>query len=72
MYSGLGTKFVSRDLMRGHLYLLMDPNLKRIFRNWQQLHQQLIQYVEDSGKVHIRVKHKISYIFLNLLLILLF
>ncbi|GLG94500.1 uncharacterized protein GBIM_01707 [Gryllus bimaculatus] len=58
MYSGPFTQFVSRDLMRSHVYLLKDTSLRRIFRRWQQQRQlQLIRAI--SG--HVTVMPPLSY-----------
>ncbi|GLV35222.1 mulder [Carabus blaptoides fortunei] len=54
MASGLGTCFLSRDFMRGHAYLMMETNLRKLFRRWQQLHQHSLTFVENNGKVHIK------------------
>jgi len=39
MYSGIDTKILTRDLMRGHKYLLGDAILKSIFQKWLQNHR---------------------------------
>lgn len=36
MYSGIDTKILTRDLMRGHKFLLEDTNIKSIFQKWLQ------------------------------------
>uniref|UniRef100_A0A1B6EBK8 Mitochondrial ribonuclease P catalytic subunit n=1 Tax=Clastoptera arizonana TaxID=38151 RepID=A0A1B6EBK8_9HEMI len=51
LYSGPKTNFVSRDLMRGHQFLLKDLNLKSIFIRWQVYHQYFLIYVGKDGKV---------------------
>ena len=55
MYSGQNTHFMSRDLMRGHKFLLQNPALKILFKRWQTQHQYFIVYVDDTGKVTYRV-----------------
>ncbi|XP_045499800.1 mitochondrial ribonuclease P catalytic subunit [Colias croceus] len=37
--SGSHTDIVSRDLLRGHRFVLQDENLRRIFQRWQWQHQ---------------------------------
>ncbi|XP_037796021.1 mitochondrial ribonuclease P catalytic subunit-like [Penaeus monodon] len=39
--SGQGTKIVSSDMLRDHLYRLGDGSLREIFRRWQRQHQVL-------------------------------
>ncbi|XP_001949258.2 mitochondrial ribonuclease P catalytic subunit [Acyrthosiphon pisum] len=39
MYSGIDTKILTRDLMRGHKYLLGDAIIKSIFQKWLQKHR---------------------------------
>lgn len=52
--SGPTTDFFSRDLMRGHSFLL-GPELKKIFRRWQQEHQYSLITTTNSGKLLIQV-----------------
>lgn len=52
--SGPTTDFFSRDLMRGHSFLL-GPELKKVFRRWQQEHQYSLITTTNSGKVVIQV-----------------
>lgn len=54
MYSGLGTKILTRDLMRGHKFLLKDSELKNIFQKWLQKHR-LILKTHIGNKVVIKV-----------------
>ncbi|XP_069679547.1 mitochondrial ribonuclease P catalytic subunit isoform X2 [Periplaneta americana] len=54
LYSGLGTNFLSRDLMRGHAYILKDKALRTTFRQWQLQHQCQLKYVTEQGKVHLK------------------
>lgn len=42
--------------MRGHAYLLMETHLKKLFRRWQQLHQQSVTYIENDGQVRFKVR----------------
>lgn len=69
LYSGMGTKFLSRDLMRGHAHRLQNQSLRSTFRRWQLQHQCQLKYVTEAGKVHLKVigrdfafKNKIDYI----------
>lgn len=69
LYSGMGTKFLSRDLMRGHAYRLQNQSLRSTFRQWQLQNQCQLKYVTEAGKVHIKVigrdftyRSKIDYI----------
>jgi len=39
MYSGINTKILTRDLMRGHKFLLGDAIMKSIFQKWLQKHR---------------------------------
>ena len=59
LYSGMGTKFLSKDLMRGHAYLLKNQSLRSTFRRWQLLHQCQLRYVSETGKVLLKVAGKI-------------
>ncbi|XP_063229230.1 mitochondrial ribonuclease P catalytic subunit isoform X6 [Bacillus rossius redtenbacheri] len=59
MHGGLGTGFVSRDLMRSHVFLLKDAALKSSFRRWQQQHQYQIMYIEKNGNV--KMKHPVQF-----------
>ncbi|PSN53464.1 hypothetical protein C0J52_05155 [Blattella germanica] len=54
LYSGLGTYFVSKDLMRTHSYLLQNSALRSTFRNWRLQHQYQIKYITQTGKVHLK------------------
>lgn len=60
MYSGQHTHFMSRDLMRGHTFLLQDPTLKILFKRWQTQHQYFLVYVDNNGKVTYRPPHPFS------------
>ncbi|CAO1405542.1 unnamed protein product [Diamesa serratosioi] len=51
--SGPQTNIFSRDLMRGHSYLL-ENNEKRLFRRWQQQHQFSLITTTTNGKVIIK------------------
>ncbi|XP_055915742.1 mitochondrial ribonuclease P catalytic subunit-like [Eupeodes corollae] len=48
--SGQTTDFFSRDLMRSHAFLL-GPELKHIFKRWQQEHQYSLLTVSEKGIV---------------------
>ncbi|XP_021934690.1 mitochondrial ribonuclease P protein 3 isoform X2 [Zootermopsis nevadensis] len=54
LYSGLGTKFLSKDLMRGHAYCLRSQSLRSTFRRWQLKHQCQLRYISEAGKVHLK------------------
>ncbi|KAG8326650.1 hypothetical protein J6590_035744 [Homalodisca vitripennis] len=58
LYSGLGTCFVSQDLMRGHKFLLADPKLQATFIKWQAKHQFCISYIDMYGNVGLQKKDK--------------
>ncbi|KAF6198728.1 hypothetical protein GE061_006750, partial [Apolygus lucorum] len=47
--SGIGTKFVSRDRMTSHRFLLKQPHLQRIFSKWQTLHQFHPLHISECG-----------------------
>ncbi|XP_023722717.1 mitochondrial ribonuclease P catalytic subunit isoform X3 [Cryptotermes secundus] len=51
---GMGTKFLSRDLMRGHAYRLENKSLRSTFKLWQLQHQCQLKYVTQAGKVHLK------------------
>ncbi|KAJ9596625.1 hypothetical protein L9F63_012322 [Diploptera punctata] len=55
LYSGEGTNFLSRDLMRSHSYLLKDKDLKSTFKRWQLQHQYQLQYITQQGTVHLKL-----------------
>lgn len=57
MYSGLGTKILTRDLMRSHKFLLRDPKIKSIFEKWLQKHR-LVLKIRPGNKVVIKVSFK--------------
>lgn len=50
LHSGLGTKIVSRDLMRTHVFLLKDKELRSIFRRWQYSHQCFYE-TKNNGRI---------------------
>lgn len=60
MHFGLGTTFVSRDQMRGHKFLLRDPELMAIFSKWQQKHQYYFLYASENGKISLMEPMKYS------------
>jgi hypothetical protein len=55
LYSGMGTKFLSRDLMRGHAYRLQNQTLRSTFKRWQLQHQCQLRHVTEAGRVHLKV-----------------
>lgn len=54
LYSGANTHFCSRDMMRGHAFLLGE-HLRMIFHKWRQHHQYQLIYAVDSSKVVVKV-----------------
>jgi len=54
MYSGLGTKILTRDLMRSHKFLLRDAKIKSIFQKWLQKHR-LVLKIRPGNKVAVKV-----------------
>ncbi|KAI5723155.1 hypothetical protein M8J76_002137 [Diaphorina citri] len=57
MYGGLRTRFISRDLMRSHLFLLGNHELRDVFLKWQQLNQIIILSVTKR----VNVKQAMAY-----------
>lgn len=59
LYSGVGTNFVSRDMMRGHKYLLKlhDRELNSLFWRWQCQHQYYLIYILKNGEVILQVNN---------------
>lgn len=53
--SGRGTIIVSRDMMRGHLYLLKEPHLKLLFRRWLSISRHHLLTQRKDGKLIINV-----------------
>lgn len=54
MYSGLGTKILTRDLMRSHKFLLRDYKIKSVFQKWLQKHR-LVLKIHAGNNVTIKV-----------------
>jgi len=54
MYSGIDTKILTRDLMRGHKYLLGDAIIKSIFQKWLQKHRLGLR-IRPGNEVIIKV-----------------
>uniref|UniRef100_A0A1B6ES66 Mitochondrial ribonuclease P catalytic subunit n=1 Tax=Cuerna arida TaxID=1464854 RepID=A0A1B6ES66_9HEMI len=54
LYSGLGTCFVSQDMMRGHKFLLADPKLQATFIKWQAKHQFCIEFIDIYGNLGLK------------------
>lgn len=54
MYSGLGTKVLTRDLMRGHKFLLKDDQMKSVFQKWLQKHRLSLK-IRPGNDVSIKV-----------------
>ncbi|KAL4122450.1 hypothetical protein QTP88_014779 [Uroleucon formosanum] len=59
MYSGIDTQILTRDLMRGHKYLLGDAAVKSIFQKWLQKHRLRLR-IRAGDKVII--KEPITYL----------
>ncbi|XP_059062618.1 mitochondrial ribonuclease P catalytic subunit [Achroia grisella] len=51
--SGPHTDFVSKDLLRGHIFLMQDEKLKLLFRKWQWQHQWMV-FVNKQGRIVLR------------------
>ncbi|XP_054264725.1 mitochondrial ribonuclease P catalytic subunit [Macrosteles quadrilineatus] len=51
LHGGLDTYFVSRDMMRGHKFLLSDKKLRNTFQKWQSLRQLFILTVDRGGNL---------------------
>lgn len=58
--SGQDTDFFSRDLMRSHAFHL-GPELKPIFRRWQQEHQFSLVTQTQSGQIIVKepIRHRL-------------
>lgn len=57
MYSGLGTKILTRDLMRSQKYLL-DVEMKSVFQKWLQKHRLVLKTnVGDGVLIKVSLKH---------------
>lgn len=54
MYSGIHTQILTRDLMRGHKFLLNNSELKNIFQKWLQKNRLLLQ-IRPQDKIIIKV-----------------
>lgn len=54
MYSGYNTKILTRDLMRGHKFLLKNTEMKRVFQKWLQKHRLVLQ-LRVGNRVFIKV-----------------
>lgn len=53
--SGPHTDIVSKDLLRGHKFLLKDESLIQIFKRWQWQHQWMI-FQNPQKRPSIQVK----------------
>lgn len=53
--SGLNTIIVTKDLMRSHLFKLVDPRLKVLFNHWLMQSQYQLKYVDNRGRVFFKV-----------------
>lgn len=74
MYSGPRTQILSRDLMRGHKFLLGDTKIKCVFQKWLQKNR-LILKIRSGNEVRINVSlHNVmkvyTYVRTHLVLIL--
>lgn len=54
MFSGLGTKILTRDLMRTHKCLLKNVEIKTVFQKWLQKHRLVLQ-IHNGKHVFIKV-----------------
>lgn len=54
MFSGLGTKILTRDLMRTHKFLLKNAEIKTVFQKWLQKHRLVLQ-IRNGNNVFIKV-----------------
>lgn len=54
MFSGLGTKILTRDLMRSHKFLLRDAAIKNVFQKWLQKHRLTIK-IRPGNQIFIKV-----------------
>ncbi|GAB6020663.1 hypothetical protein CHUAL_003333 [Chamberlinius hualienensis] len=52
LYSGQGTKFISKDMMRDHKFALDDKLLASYFRKWQKAHQIELLTILPNGTVY--------------------
>ncbi|XP_052750344.1 mitochondrial ribonuclease P catalytic subunit [Galleria mellonella] len=50
IWSGPHTDIVSKDLLRGHMFLMQDEKLKLIFRKWQWQHQWMV-FINKQGRI---------------------
>lgn len=57
MYSGFNTKILTRDLMRGHKFLLKNTEMKSVFQKWLQKHRLILQ-LRVGNHVAIKVSFK--------------
>lgn len=53
MYSGINTKILTRDLMRGHKFLLNNSEMKNIFQKWLQKNRLVLNI--RPGNIVIKV-----------------
>lgn len=49
LHSGKDTIIVTRDLMRGHKFLLREVHLKTLFERWLAQRQHFLLYVKNDG-----------------------
>jgi len=55
MCSGLGTKILTRDLMRSHKFILKDKEIKSEFQKWLPKHRLSIR-IRPGNQVSIIVR----------------
>lgn len=55
MYSGLGTKILTKDLMRGHKSLLKHAKIKSIFQKWLQKHRLILKWQQNNFIIKVRL-----------------
>ncbi|KAL4711134.1 hypothetical protein ACJJTC_009505 [Scirpophaga incertulas] len=53
LLSGSNTDFVSKDLLRGHIFNLQDEQLQLLFRRWQWQHQWMV-FINRNKKIVIQ------------------
>ncbi|KAK4297717.1 hypothetical protein Pmani_029885 [Petrolisthes manimaculis] len=57
LQSGWGTKFITRDLLRDHLFKLELTSLRVTFRRWQRVHQ-IFPELTKTGRVKLMLPAK--------------
>lgn len=65
--SGPHTDIVSRDLLRGHRFVLKHDNLKMIFQRWQWQHQWKVFGNKRSPFIQVNLVNFLSVWFLTII-----